>query len=108
MYYEQLKHSGELPIVGVNTFLSDEGSPTSIPNEVIRSTTDEKERQIVNVEALWARDVEQSAEALQHLQQVALRGENTFAALMEAIKHCSLGQITNALFEVGGQYRRSM
>ncbi len=108
MYYEHLKHSGELPIIGVNTFLSDDGSPTSVPNEVIRSTTEEQERQIANKEALWARDPQKSAEALATLQQVALRNENTFDALMEAVKYCSLGQITNALFEVGGQYRRSM
>ncbi|MGB1253661.1 MAG: methylmalonyl-CoA mutase family protein, partial [Candidatus Promineifilaceae bacterium] len=108
MYYEHLKHSGELPIIGVNTFLSDEGSPTSVPQEVIRSTTAEKERQIANKEALWARNSDKTAFALEALQQTALQNENTFDALMEAVKHCSLGQITNALFEVGGQYRRSM
>ena len=108
MYYEQLKHSGEYPIVGVNTFLSDEGSPTIVPEEVIRSTDEEKQRQIANVEALWQRDPDKTVAALDMLQQTALRNENTFAALMEAVKHCSLGQITKALFEVGGQYRRNM
>ena len=108
MYYEQLKHSGEYPIVGVNTFLSDEGSPTIVPEEVIRSTDEEKQRQIANVEALWQRDPDKTVAALDMLQQTALRNENTFAALMEAVKYCSLGQITKALFEVGGQYRRNM
>ncbi|MGB0384597.1 MAG: methylmalonyl-CoA mutase family protein [Ardenticatenaceae bacterium] len=108
MYYEQLKHSGEYPIVGVNTFLSDEGSPTIVPKEVIRSTDQEKQRQIANVEALWQRDPDKTTAALDMLQQAAVRNQNTFAALMEAVKHCSLGQITNALFEVGGQYRRNM
>jgi len=108
MYYEQLKHNGEYPIVGVNTFLSDDGSPTIVPKEVIRSTDFEKQRQIANVEALWRRDKAKTAAALDTLQQAALRNENTFAALMEAVKDCSLGQITKALFEVGGQYRRNM
>lgn len=108
MYYEQLKHNGEYPIVGVNTFLSDEGSPTVVPEEVIRSTDDEKQRQIANLSALWQRDEGKAVAALNVLQQAAVRNENTFAALMEAVKHCSLGQITKALFEVGGQYRRNM
>lgn len=108
MYYEQLKHNGELPIIGVNTFLSDEGSPTSVPDEVIRSTKDEQERQIANKEALWARHPERADSAIAALQQTALENGNTFMALMEAVKYCSLGQITHALFEVGGQYRRSM
>lgn len=108
MYYEQLKHSGEYPIVGVNTFLSDDGSPTIVPDEVIRSTDDEKQRQITNVEQLWAVREEEAKAALANLQQVALNNENTFSALMEAVKVCSLGQITHALFDVGGQYRRSM
>lgn len=108
MYYEHLKHSGEYPIVGVNTFLSDDGSPTIVPDEVIRSTDGEKQRQIANVKRLWATSGAKATEALALLQEAALRNENTFDALMEAVKYCSLGQITKALFEVGGQYRRSM
>ncbi|MBE2201138.1 MAG: methylmalonyl-CoA mutase family protein [Anaerolinea sp.] len=108
LYYEQLKHSGDLPIIGVNTFLSDEGSPTILPREVIRSTTAEKEFQIAQVQALQARQPEQAAAQLRALQLAAIRNENMFTALMEAVKVCSLGQITGALYAVGGQYRRNM
>jgi methylmalonyl-CoA mutase len=108
LYYEQLKHSGDLPIIGVNTFLSDEGSPTIIPQEVIRATEAEKAFQITQVEALKARRPEKSDEALRVLGETAVRHENMFAALMEAAKVCSLGQITQAMYEVGGQYRRNM
>lgn len=108
LYYETLKHTGEFPIVGVNTFLSAKGSPTVIPAEVIRSTTEEKEFQIQNVHNLWKRSGDKGAEALRRLQQKAVRNENIFEELMETVKHCSLGQITRALFEVGGQYRRNM
>ncbi len=108
LHYEHLKHTGEYPIVGVNTFLSKNGSPTIIPEEVIRSTAEEKEFQITALNAFKKRHSEKSAEALNHLQQVAINNENLFAELMETVKHCSLGEITHALFEVGGQYRRSM
>jgi methylmalonyl-CoA mutase len=108
MYYETKKHTGELPLIGVNTFLSKEGSPTILPNEVIRSTKEEKEAQITNLEQLHARHPERAKLALQTLQEAAIAGENTFLALMEAVKSCSLGQITRALYEVGGQYRRNM
>jgi isobutyryl-CoA mutase len=108
LYYEHLKHSGELPIIGVNTFLSDEGSPTLVPGEVIRSTTAEKERQIAEVQALHNRQPEQAAAQLRALQLAAIHNENMFTALMEVVKVCSLGQITQALYEVGGQYRRNM
>jgi methylmalonyl-CoA mutase len=108
LYYESQKHSGELPIIGVNTFLSDEGSPTILPKEVIRATTEEKERQIANVEALYARHPEKAAAALHDLQDAATHNENTFESLMEAVKYCSLGQITQAMYAVGGQYRRNM
>jgi len=108
LYYESLKHTGELPIIGVNTFLSDEGSPTIVPGEVIRATTAEKERQIAEVQALQARQPEQAAAQLKRLQETAVRNQNMFAALMEAVKVCSLGQITGALYAVGGQYRRNM
>ncbi len=108
LYYETLKHTGELPIVGVNTFLNKKGSPTILPSEVIRSTTEEKEQQISNLKAFHKRNKDVSAQALQRLQEVAISNGNLFAELMETVKYCSLGQITHALYEVGGQYRRSM
>lgn len=108
LYYESLKHSGEYPIVGVNTFLNKKGSPTIIPNEVIRSTKEEKEQQIKNLEAFWHRNEKKSDEALLRLKQVAINNGNLFEELMHSVKFCSLGQITHALYEVGGQYRRNM
>jgi len=108
LYYETLKHTGEYPIVGVNTFLSKNGSPTILPTEVIRSTTEEKENQINTLQAFKERHADQSAAMLKRLQQVAVSNGNLFAELMETVKYCSLGQITNALYAVGGQYRRNM
>ncbi len=108
MFYEHQKHTGEFPIVGVNTFLSKNGSPTIIPTEVIRSTTEEKEFQISTLNAFKQRHANNSEEALKRLQHVAVNNGNLFAELMETVKHCSLGQISRALYEVGGQYRRSM
>ncbi|VXD16376.1 methylmalonyl-CoA mutase family protein [Marinoscillum sp. 108] len=108
LYYETKKHNGDLPIIGVNTFLSSTGSPTITPDEVIRATEDEKQAQITNLNALHHRNESKSAAALQKLQNVALNNGNTFAQLMESTKYCSLGQITHAMFEVGGQYRRNM
>lgn len=108
LYYETLKHNGEFPIIGVNTFLSSKGSPTVIPQEVIRSTTEEKEFQIQTVQNLWKRSGDKGQEMLHKLQDVAIRNENIFAELMETVKYCSLGQITKSLFDVGGQYRRNM
>jgi methylmalonyl-CoA mutase len=108
LHYEMLKHTGELPIVGVNTFLNKNGSPTIIPSEVIRSTAAEKDLQIQNLEAFHKRNAAVAHEKLQHLKQVAVNNGNLFEALMEVVKYCSLGQITHALYEVGGQYRRSM
>jgi isobutyryl-CoA mutase len=108
LYYETLKHTGEFPIIGVNTFLSSKGSPTVIPQEVIRSTTEEKEFQIQTVQNLWKRNADKSAQMLHSLQQKAIHNENIFEELMETAKYCSLGQITKALFDVGGQYRRNM
>ncbi len=108
MVYEMQKHTGELPLIGVNTFLNKKGSPTITPTEVIRSTTEEKEQQIQNLKAFWKRNEASNAEALQRLKEVAIKNGNLFAELMETVKYCSLGQITNALYEVGGQYRRNM
>jgi methylmalonyl-CoA mutase len=108
LYYETLKHSGEYPIIGVNTFLSHDGSPTVLPREVIRATTDEKEMQITRLGELQQSNSDRSAQALKDLQTVSIDNGNTFASLMEVVKCCSLGQITHALYEVGGQYRRNM
>ncbi|KIC94705.1 methylmalonyl-CoA mutase family protein [Flavihumibacter solisilvae] len=108
LYYEMQKHTGDLPIIGVNTFLNKKGSPTTIPNEVIRSTTEEKDQQIQNLHGFWKRNEGKSAMALRRLQEVAINNGNLFAELMETVKYCSLGQITHALYEVGGQYRRNM
>lgn len=108
LYYESLKHTGELPLIGVNTYLSKEGSPTILPKEVIRSTGQEKEDQISTLQNLHRTKAVGATEYLRQLQSAALSNQNIFAALMECCKHCSLGQITHALFQVGGQYRRSM
>ena len=108
LYYESLKHSGELPLVGVNTFLDPQGSPTVLPREVIRSTVEEREFAIATLEAFKARNEGRAEAALGALQQAAIHSGNTFEALMEACKVCSLGQISTALFQVGGQYRRNM
>ena len=108
LYYETLKHTGEYPIIGVNTFLSSKGSPTVLPKEVIRATAEEKEAQIATVENLREAYAEEAAKAIKDLQQAAVKNENMFAVLVEACKYCSLGQLTAAMFEVGGQYRRNM
>jgi len=108
LYYEKLKHDGKLPIMGVNTFLSSEGSPTVIPSEVIRSTPEEKNYQVqmlVQFHKTWEPE---AALALKNLHLAAATGGNVFESLMEATKYCSIGQITNELFRVGGQYRRNM
>ncbi|MEO7991739.1 MAG: methylmalonyl-CoA mutase family protein [Chryseolinea sp.] len=108
LYYEMLKHTGEFPIIGVNTFLSSKGSPTIIPQEVIRATTEEKEYQINMLRKLHAFKGDKSNVLLENVQQAAILNKNIFEELMEATKVCSLGQITKSLFEVGGQYRRNM
>ena len=108
LYYETLKHTGEFPIIGVNTFLNKKGSPTIVPAEVIRATVEEKEYQIAMLNALHQSKSDDSAQWLPTLQETAVQNGNIFETMMEAAKHCSLGQITDALFEVGGQYRRNM
>jgi len=108
LYYETLKHTGEYPIIGVNTFLSSKGSPTILPKEVIRATEEEKQYQISMLKLLHNRNSEIAQKELRHVQEAAIKNQNVFEALMEACKVCSLGQITSALFEVGGQYRRNM
>ncbi|WP_298223046.1 methylmalonyl-CoA mutase family protein [Flavobacterium sp.] len=108
LYYETLKHTGEFPIIGVNTFLSSKGSPTVIPMEVIRATEEEKQYQIEMLNELHQSNQHQVEEQLNIIQEAAINNQNIFERLMEATKVCSLGQITSALFEVGGQYRRNM
>ncbi len=108
LYYETLKHNGDYPIIGVNTFLSSKGSPTVLPKEVIRATRDEKEYQISMLGNLHNANTESGEEALKQVQSAAVNNENIFEVLMEAAKTCSLGQLTNAMFDVGGQYRRNM
>ena len=108
LYYETLKHTGEFPIIGVNTFLSSKGSPTVQPAEVIRATEEEKQFQIQTKELLNKANPNKVVDQLAILQEAAIQNENLFDKLMEATKVCSLGQITSALFEVGGQYRRNM
>ncbi len=108
LYYETLKHTGQLPVVGVNTFLSSKGSPTILPGEVIRATPQEKEYQIGmldNLHSMWAPE---SAKVLDELKLKAIHGKNMFESLMEVTKYCSIGQITSALFGIGGQYRRNV
>ena len=108
LHYESLKHSGELPIIGVNTFLNTKGSPTIIPKEVIRSTEIEKENQINTVSKLKKNYSSVSEEKLNNLKYAVTNNENIFSTLMETSKYCTLGQISNVLFEVGGKYRRNM
>lgn len=108
MHYEWMKHTGEYPIIGVNTFLGKDGSPTVLPGEVIRSTEEEKQLQIQNLENFQKSNEDKTQEWLNKLQLAAINQQNLFEVMMEAVKYCSLGQITNALFEVGGKYRRNM
>jgi len=108
LYYETLKHTGEFPIIGVNTFLSSKGSPTVLPKEVIRATEEEKVYQISMLEQLQRTHGAAAQEQIRKVQEAAINNRNMFEQLMEACKYASLGQITEALFEVGGQYRRNM
>ena len=108
LYYETLKHTGEFPIIGVNTFLSSKGSPTVLPKEVIRATEEEKAYQISMLSNLHSTQQDAANEGISKVQEAAVQNKNIFAELMETCKVASLGQVTNALFEVGGQYRRNM
>jgi isobutyryl-CoA mutase len=110
MHYEELKHSGDLPIVGVNAFLDGEtthGGETAAV-ELARATEDEKLSQLRRLDEFKMRNAMDATAALRRLQEAALSGKNIFAELMDTVRHCSIGQITGALYEVGGQYRRSM
>ena len=108
LYYETLKHTGEFPIIGVNTFLSSKGSPTILPKEVIRATEEEKEYQIKMLKELQMKNKELAIKGIERVQDAAINNRNMFEELMETCKYSSLGQITHALFSVGGQYRRNM
>ncbi len=108
LHYERLKHSGEYPIIGVNTFLNSRGSPTIIPREVIRATEVEKQYQIKTLRTFNKCNEKETQAELKKVQEAAVHNENIFDRLMDACKVCSIGQITRALFKVGGQYRRSM
>src|SRR3989339_588894 len=108
MHYEMLKHTGELPIIGVNTFRNPHGDPVNDKLELARSTEEEKQSQLKNLQAFKLRNQSKSEQALLQLQKAAINNDNLFAELMETVKYCSLGQITNALYAVGGQYRRNM
>ena len=108
LYYETLKHTGEFPIIGVNTFLSSKGSPTILPKEVIRATEEEKEYQIKMLKQLQEKNTLSAKKGIEKIQDAAINNRNMFEELMETCKYSSLGQITEALFSVGGQYRRNM
>jgi isobutyryl-CoA mutase len=108
LYYESLKHSGELPIMGVNTFLSSTGSPTILPKEVIRATQAEKDYQVNKVKTLHRVNIKEATAQLSELRNAVLENKNTFEYLLEATKYCTIGQITQTLYDVGGQYRRNM
>jgi methylmalonyl-CoA mutase len=108
MYYEHQKHDGSYPIVGVNTFRNPHGDPVPEKIELIRSTEEEKQSQLKRLADFQARNAAASPAMLKRLQQAVIENGNVFEVLMDAVRVCSLGQITHALFEVGGQYRRSM
>jgi methylmalonyl-CoA mutase len=108
MHYEMLKHTGEYPIIGVNTFRSAAGDAAPQSIELARSTEEEKQSQLKRLADFHARHAAQAPAQLKRLQQAVIDNKNVFEVLMDAVRCCSLGQITNALFEVGGQYRRSM
>jgi len=108
LHYETLKHSGEYEIIGVNTFLSKDGSPTIVPGEVIRATEEEKMVQLRNLKSLHKATGSKANEAIEKIQESSVNGGNVFEEIIEASKVASLGQITNAMFQVGGAYRRNM
>src|SRR5256885_14805224 len=108
LYYEHRKHDGSFPIIGVNSFRNPHGDSTPQKLELIRSTDEEKQSQLKRLRDFQKRNSASSPEMLERLRQAVIRNENVFAVLMDAVRVCSLGQITHALFEVGGQYRRNM
>lgn len=108
MHYELLKHTGEYPIIGVNTFRNPHGDPVPDHIELARSTEEEKRSQLSRLRDFHARHADEAPLALRRLRQAVIENRNVFDVLMDAVRVCSLGQITSALFEVGGQYRRNM
>jgi methylmalonyl-CoA mutase len=106
--YEHRKHDGSLPIIGVNTFLDPDGDGTPPKVELARSSDEEKQERIAAVQAFRERHAAERPAALERLRNAALTGENLFAVLMDTVRHCTLGEITEALFEVGGSYRRNV
>jgi methylmalonyl-CoA mutase len=108
LHYEHQKHTGEYPIVGVNMFRNPHGDPVPTKLELARSSDEEKQSQLKRLEEFQAAHAHESAAMLERLKGAVIRNDNVFAVLMDAVRCCSLGQITNALFEVGGQYRRNM
>jgi methylmalonyl-CoA mutase len=108
LHYEQKKHDGSLPIIGVNTFRNPNGDPIPEKLELARSTEEEKQSQLRRLREFHARHAAEAPKWLAKLKTVAMEGGNTFEVLMDAVRYCSLGQLTQALFEVGGQYRRNM
>jgi methylmalonyl-CoA mutase len=108
MHYEMQKHTGEYPIIGVNTFRNPKGDPVPEAIELARSTEEEKQSQLTRLNDFHTRHAAQAPVQLARLQQAVIENRNVFEVLMDAVRCCSLGQITSALFEVGGQYRRSM
>jgi isobutyryl-CoA mutase len=108
MHYEMQKHTGEYPIIGVNTFRNPQGETVLQEIELARSTEEEKQSQLQRLAEFHARHAREAPAMLKRLQQAVIDNKNVFEVLMDAVRCCSLGQITNALFEVGGQYRRSM
>ena len=108
LHYETLKHTGEFPIIGVNTFLAKNGSPTLTPGEVIRAESAEKEAQLEQVARIHDGHAEASTKAIYAVKSAAIEGNNVFESLLVSAKHCTLGQLSDALFEVGGAYRRNM
>jgi isobutyryl-CoA mutase len=108
MHYEMLKHTGEYPIIGVNTFRNPHGDPVADKLELARSTDEEKQSQLKRLREFQKRHASESPAMLARLKQAVIRNDNVFEVLVDAVKVCSLGQISKALFEVGGQYRRNM
>ena len=108
MHYEMLKHTGELPIIGVNTFRNPKGDEVMDKLELARSTEEEKLSQLNRLADFHERNKEQAPIQLARLQKAVIENDNVFEVLMDAVRVCSLGQITDALFQVGGQYRRNM
>ena len=108
MHYEMLKHTGELPIIGVNTFRNPHGDAVLDKLELARSTEEEKQSQLARLQAFHDQNRDAAPAQLKRLQQAVIANANVFEVLMDAVRVCSLGQITHALFEVGGQYRRNM